>query len=261
MTTLHKYPRTPHLEGSGLQLGDEDVPVVGFAAIAGRHLVVEEKLDGANSAISFDSAGRLLLQSRGHYLTGGPREAQFVWLKSWASAHQAALRDLLGEHLIAFGEYTYGLHSVYYSELPHYWHIFDVLDRGTGIFWDTPRRLAWFADAPFVVHVPILHSGPIASLAALQSLVGPSPYIGQDHRDQLRALATSRGLDPARVLQQIDPSGLAEGLYIKVEEHGAVTARYKFVRSSFLQSVFDSDGHWMDRPLLPNRLRAGVELF
>jgi hypothetical protein len=261
MATLHKYPRTPHLEGSGLQAGDEDVPVVAFEALRGRHLVVEEKLDGANSAISFDRDQRLLLQSRGHYLSGGPREAQFGWLKAWAGAHQAVLWDLLGDQLIAFGEYTYALHSIYYSELPHYWHIFDVLDRETGEFWDTPRRLAWFADAPFVVHVPVLHSGPLASLDALRALVGPSLYIGADHRERLRDLAFGRGLSPDQVLRQADPSGLAEGLYIKVEEDGIVTARYKYVRPSFLQTVLDAGDHWMNRPLLPNRLRAGVELF
>ena len=46
-----KYPRTPHLRGSRLQAGDsaDDVP---YAALAGRQIVVEEKLDGANAALS-----------------------------------------------------------------------------------------------------------------------------------------------------------------------------------------------------------------
>ncbi|WP_239080753.1 ATP-binding protein [Paractinoplanes brasiliensis] len=45
---LTKYPRTPHLAGSRLQPGDEDLSQTPFAEPAGRHLVVEEKLDGAN---------------------------------------------------------------------------------------------------------------------------------------------------------------------------------------------------------------------
>jgi hypothetical protein len=40
-----------------------------------------------------------------------------------------------------------------------------------------------------------------------------------------------------------------------------VTGRYKFVRAGFLQTVLDSGSHWMDRPLLPNRLRADVSLW
>ena len=66
-----KYPRTPHIEGSRLQPGDEDLSQIPFAEIAGLPLVIEEKIDGANSALSFDPSGQLLLQSRGHYLTGG----------------------------------------------------------------------------------------------------------------------------------------------------------------------------------------------
>jgi hypothetical protein len=34
-------------------------------------VTVEEKVDGANAAISFSPDGQMLLQSRGHYLTGG----------------------------------------------------------------------------------------------------------------------------------------------------------------------------------------------
>lgn len=37
--------------------------------------------------------------------------------------------------------------------------------------------------------------------------------------------------------------------------------RYKYVRASFLTAVFESEGHWLDRPILPNRLGAGVDLY
>ena len=66
---------------------------------AGEHIVVEEKLDGANSAISFDDGGELRLQSRGHFLTGGPRERHFAPMKAWAATIAAPLRDRVGESL------------------------------------------------------------------------------------------------------------------------------------------------------------------
>ena len=74
MLSIHKYPRTHRIEGSRLQPGDEDLDAVPFDTIAGRQLVVEEKMDGANCGISFNPSGELLLQSRGHYLTGGGRD-------------------------------------------------------------------------------------------------------------------------------------------------------------------------------------------
>ena len=52
MNEIRKYPRTPHLEGSRLQPGDEDLSQIRFSEIQGKHLVVEEKCDGANSGIS-----------------------------------------------------------------------------------------------------------------------------------------------------------------------------------------------------------------
>ena len=59
--TIKKYPRTPHVQGSRLQPGDEDLSQIPFATLKGRHLVVEEKVDGANTAISFSPEGELLL--------------------------------------------------------------------------------------------------------------------------------------------------------------------------------------------------------
>ena len=60
-----KYPRTPHLEGSSLQPGDEDLSQIPFSEIAGRHLVVEEKIDGANSAVSFTDSGNCACRAAG----------------------------------------------------------------------------------------------------------------------------------------------------------------------------------------------------
>lgn len=92
-----KYPRTHHLEGSRLQPGDDDLSQVRLSSLRGVPLVIEEKLDGANAALSFAADGELLLQSRGHYLTGGGREKHFALFKTWAATHQEAFREVLGD--------------------------------------------------------------------------------------------------------------------------------------------------------------------
>ena len=101
---IQKYPRTRHIEGSRLQVGDmaDDKPI---KELSGLPLIVEEKLDGANSAVSFDVDGILLLQSRGHYLTGGGRERHFSLLKTWAAAHAHVLHPVLGHRFIMYGEW------------------------------------------------------------------------------------------------------------------------------------------------------------
>jgi len=83
VSEIIKYLRTPHIEGSRLQPGDEDLSQIPFASIAGMKVVVEEKCDGSNAAISFNEVGNVLLQNRGHCLTGGYREKQFNLMKQW----------------------------------------------------------------------------------------------------------------------------------------------------------------------------------
>src|SRR5271167_4110424 len=139
MLTLHKYPRTHHLEGSRLQPGDDDSSTVPFDSLAGRFLVVEEKLDGANAGIRFDAEGKLWLQSRGHFLTGGPREKHFNLFKQWANARTDALRRALGSRYVLYGEWLYAKHTIYYDALPHYFLEFDILDTHTDAFLSTER--------------------------------------------------------------------------------------------------------------------------
>jgi hypothetical protein len=260
MSEIHKYPRTRHIEGSGLQLGD-DMDCAPFADLAGRHLVVEEKMDGANSAISFNQDGRLLLQSRGHYLTGGPRERQFDLLKEWANRHAGSLWETLGDRYVLYGEWLYARHTIFYTDLPHYFLEFDALDTADGVFLSTPARRELLHEAPFVRSVRVLREGTVTSAEALVALIGPSAFVSGSPAEWLRVAASARRLDPAQALRESDLSGLMEGLYIKVEENGAVVERYKYVRADFLQTVFDSASHWMDRPLIPNQLAPGVSLW
>lgn len=261
MNTLYKYPRTRHIEGSGLQKGDEDLEIVPLREFVGRYLVVEEKMDGANCAISFDAAGHLQIQSRGHYLVGGERERQFHLLKTWAHRYTLELAETLTDRYVMYGEWLYAKHTVFYTDLPHYFMEFDVLEKANGVFLSTARRREFLRRLPFVVSVQVLHEGPVHTLRTLRNLLGPSHFIRQDQQQLLSRLCAERGLDVAQTLRESETNGLMEGLYIKVEEDGAVIERYKYVRGGFLQTVFDSESHWLDRPLLPNCLAPGVELF
>lgn len=103
---LLKFPRTGHIEGSRLQKGDEDCTHVPYSKIAGRYIVAEEKLDGANSGASFSEGAELLLQSRGHYLSGGGRERQFNLFKRWATAHESVLLACLEDRYVMYGSST-----------------------------------------------------------------------------------------------------------------------------------------------------------
>ncbi len=252
---LRKYPRTPHLQGSRLQPGDHDLAQVPFAQLAGQVLVVEEKLDGANCAISFDAAGGLLLQSRGHYLTGGPRERQFGPLKAWAATVRYELQPVLTDRYVMYGEWLYAKHTVFYDALPHHFCEFDVYDRADERFLSTDRRRELLEGLP-VSSVPVLYTGRIGKLAELTAFVGPSTCRTPGWRDALREAAVAGGADPDQVVKETDMSEDMEGLYLKLESDGTVLGRYKWVRPSFHTAILDSGSHWQDRPIVANRVRA-----
>jgi hypothetical protein len=261
ISPLHKYPRTPHLEGSTLGPGDHDLAQVPLEALRGAYCVVEEKLDGANAGMTLDEHGRLRLQSRGHVLTGGPRERHFALYKRWARTHEAALAARLDGGLTLYGEWLYAKHTVFYDALPHYFFEFDLRD-ASGAFWSTARRRAHLAGAP-VVSVPVIWEGVVTEPARLPTLVTRSLYRSARWRDRLRAAAIAAGIDADRCARETDPSDDAEGLYIKVEDpvSGVVTARYKWVRAAFAALLEASDSHWLARPIVENRLADGASLF
>lgn len=247
---IRKYPRTPHITGSRLQPGDEDLAPVDLRTLTDCHLVIEEKLDGANSAVSFGPDGELRLQSRGHYLEGGGRERQFDLFKTWAQCHRSALWEVLGERYIMYGEWLYAKHTIFYDALPHYFIEFDVLDRESDAFLATPARRTLLAGLPFV-SVPVLYEGPAP--AALMPLIARPAFHSDSWRDAAFALGVPHN--------EMDWSGEMEGLYIKDETPGFVRGRYKFVRPGFHQAVAASGSHWMDRPIVANRLRPGVRIL
>lgn len=256
---LHKYPRTRHVEGSRLQVGDlsDDKPI---SELANEHLIIEEKLDGANSAISFDTDGALLLQSRGHYLTGGGRERHFALLKTWASTHAHVLLPVLGDRYVMYGEWMYAKHTIFYDQLPHYFMEFDILDRQAGRFLSTLARKNLLTGLP-IMPVPVLHRGVITSIDKMGSLTRSTPFKSSNWRASLAIAAEKSASRQGMVDQQTEDSDLAEGLYMKHEDTDHVLGRYKFVRADFLQTIEASDGHWLDRPILPNGLADGVDIF
>ena len=250
---LKKYPRTRHLETSRFQHGDHDLEAVPFKTLKGQFMVVEEKMDGANAGLSFDGGGRLLLQSRGHYLTGGPRERHFDLYKQWANAHAADLYLALGERYIMYGEWMYAKHTCFYDALPAYFMEFDLYDRDNDLFLSTARRRQLLAGLP-VVSVAVLWEGHPQKLADVTRHVGPSLFKTPAWRERLVEAGAAAGVPAAQVLTETDGEDAMEGLYIKIEDDERVVDRFKWVRPSFLSAIAEAGGHWLDRPIVVNQL-------
>lgn len=261
METIFKYPRTRHMEGSRKQQGDKDLKSVPFREITGRYLVLEEKIDGANCGISFGRDKTMYLQSRGHFLNGGYGERQFDLFKRWAGMYQGPLWEILGSRYIMYGEWMYAKHTVFYDRLPHYFMEFDIFDKETGRFFSTEKRRELLAGAPFICSVLVLDQGQYQSPEEITRWIGPSHFISEHQRHCLEDQCKKAGVRPDLALSQTDLSGIMEGIYIKVEDGDYVTDRLKYVRTTFLNTILDSESHWMNRPLIPNKLASHVDLF
>lgn len=258
---LIKYPRTPHLQGSRLQAGDSEQGQLPYNQLAGQYIVVEEKLDGANCAISFSAGGELLLQSRGHYLIGGSREKQFNLLKHWAAAHEQWLLAHLQDRYIMYGEWLHKKHSIFYDALPHYFCEFDIWDRQQQCFLSTVQRHALLANGP-VLSVPVLYAGIApANLRDLLELVTGSLAKSVAWKSIFEQIIQREKLDLTRAWQQCDKSHLMEGLYIKIESSDQTVGRLKWVRPDFVQAILDAGQHHAEQPFIPNQLAKHVDIY
>lgn len=138
---------------------------------------------------------------------------------------------------------------------------FDLFDTERGAFLSTAARRELLRGSP-VVPVPVLYDGPAPErLDDLLALVRPSLAMSSSWRESLRQVAVQCRLDPELVAAQTQGSDLSEGLYIKVEQDDETTGRLKWVRAGFVQTIAADDTHWMARPVVPNQLAPGVDVF
>ena len=229
MSKFFRFPHITHLawQGTGKPRDDKVLAPAEADHLLDGEVTIEEKLDGANVGFSFSPDGELRVQNRGEYLRA-PFVGQFLRLPEWLSMHQDGLFDTLGTELIAFGEWCAARHSLEYSQLPDWWLLFDVYDRGVDRFWSSSRRngLARGADLQVVHQI----AQDRFSRAALLNMV-----------DQERSAFRD---------------GPIEGVVVRRESDQWLIDRAKLVRADFSQSIAE---HWRRQPLRWNRVAATTE--
>jgi ATP-dependent RNA circularization protein (DNA/RNA ligase family) len=234
-----KFPKTPRIAS----ISEQD-----FSAWQHLNAVVQEKVDGANTGISFSEDGNLLLQSRGHYLNGSLREKQFDKLKNWANQNQDNLFDILEDKYILFGEWLYAKHRIFYDNLPHYFLAFDIYDKTECKFISTPRRKAMLENT--IVHsVPILHQSRFDKVNNISQYIGETSFKTKDWKEKFLKIASEKDLELT------DNSMLMEGVYVRIEDANWVVGRIKNPRKDFTKGIDDGGVHWADKPIIPNQLK------
>ena len=217
-----KFPSTPHLAA----LADVDIRGDKVLLESERYeflqhsLVVEEKVDGANLGISFDSEGNIRVQNRGAYLHL-PESGQWKKLDDWLTPRLDMLFEYLSDHFILFGEWCYAQHSVFYDRLPDWFLGFDIYDKRVGRFLSSERRDALLGKM-CIAQVPVVTRGHFA-YPEIQKFLSTSKFSEQP----------------------------AEGIYLRFDQGDWLAQRAKLVRPAFIQTM---EQHWARSAIRPNRL-------
>lgn len=224
-----KFPTTPHLATQpGIDIrGDKILTESERGEFLQHEIIVEEKVDGANLGISFDSEGRLRAQNRGSYLLL-PGSGQWKKLDEWIKLRMDLFSEYLSERYILFGEWCYAQHSIFYDRLPDWFLGFDIYDRQLHRFLASAHRDI-FLEKINAAKVPVLARGHF-TYPELEKLLSKSKLADQP----------------------------AEGLYLRIDSGEWLWKRAKLVRPAFVQSM---QQHWSRSTLKPNRLlqRINVE--
>jgi len=208
------FPRTPHLSWSGYRSGDDlALSAPESDDFLRRASVVQEKLDGANVSIRV-ADGRLVPENRGKPVSNHP---QFDPFKAWVASHHH-LYDL--GTLILYGEWLYAQHGTPYDQLPDYFLAYDLYDPRTERFLPSSSVREWCnrLGIACITTLPFTQSAQ----ALLQLVAQRSAYSTTAPR---------------------------EGLYLRIEENGAVVGRAKLVRPSYRPRTNEQ---WAREGIVPN---------
>lgn len=240
MNDFLQFPRTDFLYNDGglpktvvkrqLLTADE------LEACLGGPLIVEEKIDGSNVGLSFDSNGVLQFQGKTRYF-GTNTHPQHHLFFDWGWQRRDALWDVLGDEAVLYGEWLVAKHTIKYTQLPDYFVGFDVYMKPTpedpeGWFWTADDRNA-LLEMLGIAYVPRITVGGYSSLEELLALAeGPSAF----------------------------GSPVKEGVYLRLEAEGRLSLRAKYVRPEFRDEHAKGGRWWLNAVKERNALRSDHEL-
>jgi hypothetical protein len=152
---MSKYPRTYHLPWSKGATSDDKIHK-SIDSLIGIDVVITEKLDGSNSAITKDG-----VYGRSHIdFSKNP------WDKEVWNLFRLIGKDL-SENVYLFGENMEGIHSIEYKNLNSFFYLFGVRDSNIWISWEEVEEYSYILNIPTV---PILWKGIINSTEDMISL-------------------------------------------------------------------------------------------
>lgn len=226
---IPEYPRTPHLVGFESKMDSDDKTI--DIPLPFTRAYIQEKVDGANSGVSWDEEGPLV-RNRNHMLRKSfaartPAKQQFTPIWNWLYAHEDGLKGIeksYGSPVATYGEWLYARHSVPYDQLPDFFIGFDMLDIEQGKF-ISPRICMELASEAGIDWIDTSFHAPVDD-KLIRTMLGLKSW----YRD-----------------------GDKEGIVIKTvdADNKFVTQSMKVVRSDFQRQI---GKHWNKSEIVRNKL-------
>lgn len=227
---IPEYPKILHLpHAPNMAKGDSAAShEEAFVVFGNKNVVIEEKLDGSNCAITIVD-NHPVIRNRTHILKKGfvkdtPAKQQFRPIWGWFYENKdkfEMLASKLGFMPVIYGEWMVAVHGIRYDQLFDYFLAYELYDPENQISLPQNEARLSLCQAGFSLP-PLLHEGKFDSYEYLIQLTEqPSSQSSCDQR---------------------------EGLVIKVSDNKKITHRFKMVRPGFVQGQY-----WSDEQITKNK--------
>ena len=144
-----KYPRTYHLPFSqGATKDDKKLQGDWFSYYKDKEIILSEKLDGENITMCQEG-----VFARSHAAPTTSPWAFNLWNSDCGLYWK--IKPYIGKDEYIVGENLYGVHSIEYERLTHYFHLFAAHDNERWYSWDEIRELSSILDVPIVPFVTV----------------------------------------------------------------------------------------------------------
>lgn len=223
-----KYNRTYHFPWSkGATNDDKIIAPEALSSIIKSPIVITEKMDGSNTSLEKDGCF-----ARTH--AGPPTHASFDGLK----ALHAQVKYKIPEGIQLFGEWCYARHSIEYTELPHYFMLFNVriFTGELASHWASWDEVEMWAEEIGVPTVPVLFKGEVGSKEKLKSLIE---------------------------LMMLQPSycgGIREGVVARVQSEFNDECFDVSVLKCVRENHVNTSEHWRNQEIIKNGLKHNANI-
>lgn len=248
----YKFPKIFHLPFSN-NLQNNDKKMESLDGFQDKRVIVSLKCDGENFSFYRDCCHARSLDSKDH-----PS-------RHWIKRMWGEMKHNIPEGWRICGENCFAFHSIYYTELPSYFLVFEIYnDKNMCLSWDETVEYCQLLD---LQHVPILYDG-IWDEEKIKSCFDENKSIlgGWSHKGLLNTLRRNLTYMFAGNLWEPDEEynledfakPAEEGYVVRIADAFSYDDHYKYTAKYVRDFISTTSDFWMTQFLIPNKLKGWI---